>query len=137
MNRGLRMDHDVDLLRAHAEEPASFDNFEAFVHHSGGIDSDAISHAPVGMGKSLLGGDVCQRRQRRLSKRTARRRQDQPPHFPVCSAPQTLMHGVVFAIHGQEFAPGFSGRGHHKLARRDQDLFVRQRNRLSDLRRRE
>src|SRR5260370_20131174 len=87
------------------------------------------------MGKRLFGGGIRQRRQRRLSKRTARRRQHQPPHFSVCSATQALMHGVVFAIHGQQFPSGFFRRGHHQLARRHKNLFVRKRNRFSQLHR--
>ena len=125
------MDHDIDLVLAHAKEPARFDNFEAFVHHRGRINGDAVSHAPVGMRKRLFDPDVRQRGQRRLSKRTARRGQDQPPHFSACSATQALMHGVVFAIYGKKFAPGLFCRGHHQFARRDKDLFVRKRDRLS------
>src|SRR5260370_710868 len=38
MNRGLGMHDDVNLVRAHAKEPARFDDFEAFVHHRRGIN---------------------------------------------------------------------------------------------------
>ncbi len=127
------MNYYVDLVRAHAKEPARFNDFESFVHHRGRINGDAVSHAPVGMRKRLFDRDVRQRGQRRLSKRTARRGEDQPPHFPACSATQALMHGIVLAVHGQQFAPGFFCRGHHQFARRDENLFVRKRDRLSHL----
>src|SRR2546422_6480716 len=77
MDRGLRMNYHVDLVRAHPKEPACFDDFEAFVHHRGRINGDAVSHAPVGMRKRLFDRDVRQRGQRRLSKRTARRRSEE------------------------------------------------------------
>ena len=58
MNDGLWVDDDVNLIGAHAEEPAGFNDFEAFVHHGGGVDGDAIAHFPVGMGESLIDGDA-------------------------------------------------------------------------------
>ena len=58
MDGGLRMDDNVDLVGADTEEPAGFDDLEAFVHHGGGINGDAVAHAPVGMGEGLFDGNV-------------------------------------------------------------------------------
>src|SRR5260370_16679213 len=99
------MHHHIDLIRAHAKQPTRLNNLETLIHHRRRIDSDAVAHPPVRMRQRLFGRDVGQRRQRGLSKRPARRCQHQPPHFSVCSAAQALMHGVVFAIHGQKLPP--------------------------------
>jgi hypothetical protein len=64
---GLGMNDDVDLIGTQVEEPARFDDFEAFVHQGGGIDGDAVAHFPVGMGESLLDGDVSELRERRFA----------------------------------------------------------------------
>ena len=53
----LGMNDDVDLVGAHVEEPAGFNDLEALVHHGGGVDGDAVAHFPVGMSESLGDGD--------------------------------------------------------------------------------
>src|SRR5260370_2197985 len=106
MNRGLRMDDNIHLVRAHAKKPASLDYLETLVHHRCGIDGDAVSHAPVGMRESLLGSDVRQPSEERLSKRTAGRGQNHPTNFSVYSAAEELMHSILLAVHGKECPPG-------------------------------
>jgi hypothetical protein len=65
------MDDDIDLIGADAKEPASFDDLEALVHHGGGIDGDAVAHAPVGMREGLFDSNVGEIFDGRLAKRTA------------------------------------------------------------------
>ena len=80
---GLRMDDDLDLVGAHAEEPVGFDDFETLVHHGGGIDSDAIAHAPIGVMEGLLDGDVGELRKGRFAERAARSGEDEAADFRV------------------------------------------------------
>src|SRR5437879_13092948 len=107
------MDYYINLVRLDAEQPSRLDDLEAFVHHRGGIDRDAIAHSPVWVRERLLRRNALQRSEWRLSKRSARSRQPKAPPFAALSAAQTLVYGVVLAIHGKQLAPGFLHRGHH------------------------
>lgn len=49
----------------------------------------------------------------------------------MCTAAQALVHGIVFAIDGQESFTGFVRSGHHQLAGRDENFLVRKSNRLA------
>jgi hypothetical protein len=74
---GLRMNEDIDLVWANVEEPTGFDDFEAFIHHGGGIDGNAVAHAPVGVGQGLVDGNVFHFRKRRFPERATRGGEDQ------------------------------------------------------------
>jgi len=52
---GVGVDDDVDLVGFEVEEPFGFDDFEAFVHHRGGVDGDFGAHIPVGVFEGLGG----------------------------------------------------------------------------------
>src|SRR5260370_36222783 len=112
MNRGLWMNDDVDLVRAHAKKPARLDHFKTLVHHRCRIDGNAVSHAPVGVRESLLGSDVCQPSEGRLSKRPARGGQKHAANFSVYSAAQALIDSIVLAIYGPQITPNRFRRGH-------------------------
>ena len=107
------MSDDFDLIRANIEEPVRLDDLEAFVHHRGGIDGDAVAHPPVGMRQGLLGRNVGELRERSFAERAAGRGQHQAAHFPARSSAQTLMQRVVLAVHGEKFASGIPRGGHH------------------------
>src|SRR5271169_29070 len=83
MDGGLRMDDDVDLIGAHSEQPAGFDDLETFVHHGGGIDGDAVAHLPVRMRKGLFCRDARELREGRFAERAAGRGEDQAANFVV------------------------------------------------------
>ena len=83
VNHGLRVDDDLDLIGAHVEQPAGFDNFEALVHHGGGIDGDAVAHFPVGVGEGLIDGDVGELVDGRFAEWAAGGGEDDSAHFRV------------------------------------------------------
>lgn len=80
---GLWMNDDVDLIRAHVEEPVGFDDFETFVHHRGGVDGDAIAHAPVGMIEGLLDGDAGEFGERRFAEGATGSGEDEAADFGI------------------------------------------------------
>ena len=65
------MNDDVNLIGTHAEQPARFDDFEAFVHHGSGVDSNTIAHFPVGVSEGLIDGDLGELSERRFAEWTA------------------------------------------------------------------
>src|ERR1700679_1723840 len=100
------MDHYMNFLQPHAKEPSGFDHFKAFVHHGGGINSDALSHLPIWMRQSLFWCDLRKFCQRQLSKRAARSSQHEATDFLRFPSPQALMNGIVLTIHGEQGDPG-------------------------------
>src|SRR5277367_6364053 len=133
MNGGLRMDHHVNFVEAHAEEPLGFDDFEAFVHHGGGINGDALAHLPIWMRQGLFWCDLGKFGQRQFAKWTARRGEDQAADFGAFPAAQALVDGVVFAVDGQQRDPAAFYGGHDDFAGGDQDFFIGQRDVLAEL----
>src|SRR5579859_390803 len=127
------MDNHVNLIRAHAEEPARLDDLETFVHHGGGIDGDAVAHFPVGMGEGLFGSYGFELREGRFAKWPAAGGENETAHFAVRSTAKALMDGVVLAVHGQKFFAGFFCRSHNKFAGGDQDFFIGERDGFSKL----
>jgi hypothetical protein len=54
MNHALRMNHYFNLVLPGIEQPTGFNNFEALVHHGGGVDRDFPAHYPLGMGAGFV-----------------------------------------------------------------------------------
>ena len=53
MHHALRVDHHLDAVGGHGEQPVSLDHFQALVQHGGRIDGNLAAHAPVRMGAGL------------------------------------------------------------------------------------
>ena len=113
----LRMDHDVDLARRHAEQPPRLDHLEPLVHQRRRIDGDLPAHLPGGMPQRVFRRDAVEILGRQRSERTAGRGQDQPPHFVAAPAVQALMDGVVLAVDRQD-RHALAARGVHHQRRR-------------------
>src|SRR6266446_4689771 len=96
------MDYYINLIRLNTEQPSRLDDFKTFVHHRGGINRDAIAHSPVWVRERLFRRDALQRSEWRLSKRSARSGEHQPPHLAVLSAAQTLLERVLVPLHGRD-----------------------------------
>jgi len=127
MDDRLGVDDDIDLLRGNVEKPTRFDNFEALVHQSGRIHSNALSHLPCRMLQRLF------RSERRkllfgcLSKRPTRCGQNQPPYFAALSGTQTLIDGAVLAV--DRYDPGTALRRclPEQFTSENHRFFIRQR----------
>ena len=122
------MDHDVDFVEVHAEEPFGFDHFEAFVHHGGGIDGDALAHLPVWMLQGLFGADLRKLAEGRLAERAAGGGEDQALNFFGFAGAEALVDGVVFAVDGEQHDFVFGDGGHDDFAGGDQDFFIGERD---------
>ena len=72
VNDALRVDNDFYLFRRNVEKPSGFDDLQAFVHHSRGIDGNFISHLPVRMVQRLGNGDPAQLLQGKAAEGPAR-----------------------------------------------------------------
>src|SRR5260370_1112882 len=96
MNRGLGMHDDVNLVRAHAKEPARFDDFEAFVHHRRGINGDAVSHAPVDSATMMNKGFEIIEARWLFGMR--------PDQIDVVVHPQSTIHSMVEFVDGSVLA---------------------------------
>ena len=118
------MDDDIDLIGADAEEPAGFDDLKALVDHRGGVDGDAVAHAPVGMSESLGGSDGFEGLERRFAERATGGGEDDAANLGVGSGAETLVDGVVFTVDGEEFPAGFGGSGHNEFTSGNKDFFV-------------
>jgi len=105
VDSGLRMDHYVHLDGRKSKQPARLNHFEALVHEGSAIDGNPVAHAPGWVIERLFRSDGGKRFAWRVAKGAARSGQDEArkpgPGYP----PQALMGAVMFAVHGQEFAP--------------------------------
>ena len=112
-------DH-VDLVGLEVEEPLGFDDFEAFVHHRGGVDRDLGAHVPVGVLEGLGGLGACDVRAVPGAERAAGGRQVHALHGVVAGAQQALEDGGVLGVDGQDGAAvlarglGDDGAGGHE-----------------------
>src|ERR1700751_2917020 len=95
------MDDDIDLIGADTKEPASFDDLEALVHHGGGIDGDAVAHAPVGVGEGLFDGNVGEIFDGHFAKRAAGSGENEAADFGIERSFGWLL--------GSKFRPGDEG----------------------------
>jgi len=84
------------------------------------------------MSQSLFGRDGIEIGKRRLAERAARCSEHQTADFPGLAAAQALVHGVVFAVDGKEFAACFFGGGHDQFAGSDQNFFIGERHGLAE-----
>ena len=65
--------------------------------------------------------------------RAAGGRQDESPHLGRRAGAESLVERAMLGIDGQDRRAGRSRRGHERLARDDERLLVRERERLADL----
>src|SRR3989442_3733315 len=91
----LRMNDDVDLIGADAEEPMRLDHLEALVHQRRRIDRDLASHPPGRMLQRLFGGDARQLGRRAAAKRSARCGEHEALDLAASVSMQALVDGVV------------------------------------------
>ena len=77
----LRMDHDVDLIGADAEQPVRLDHLEALVHQRRRIDRDLPPHPPRRMLQRVVRRDACEFR-RASGRETVRPMRSAPAASP-------------------------------------------------------
>ncbi|MNX84668.1 hypothetical protein D3C86_1164780 [compost metagenome] len=139
MDHALRVDHHLDALGRHREQPARLDGLEALVHHRRGVDRDLAAHAPGGMRAGLVGRDAVQRLQRAVQERPARGGEHQPLHARAAGrrARQALEDRVVLAVQRQQRGAVRGHRAHEQRAGHHERLLVRQQDLLARARRRQ
>src|ERR1700681_495824 len=117
MDHALRVDHDLDLLRAPVEYPLRLAPLESLVHHGRGINRYLSSHNPVRMRARLLRCDIRQVLRLDAAKRAARSREHDPQHSAAPQsvavfARQSLEDGVVLAVTWHQPSPMSTHRLH-------------------------
>src|SRR5215510_14349140 len=96
------MHEDVDLFRAEAKQPASFDNLEPLVHECSGVDRDLRAHVPGWMTHRFGDSGEFHFRFVLRAKRSAGGGQDNASYFFTPFTSQTLMQSVMFGINRQQ-----------------------------------
>ena len=89
---------------------AGFDQLETLVHERSGIDRDLAAHHPVGMRAGFRRRHARELFSRRIEKRSARSRKNDPPHALRTRTGrdrggEALEDGVVLAVDRDELAP--------------------------------
>ena len=122
---------DADLLRREAEEPRGLDDFEPLVRHRGRVDGDLAAHAPVGMGRCLVGADRVQLLEGPVAEGAARGGNDELLYLGAAEALGELEESRVLGIDRQDSGlplPRASleeGPGHHDaLLIREREIFA-------------
>src|SRR5580704_12192977 len=118
------MDDYFDLIETDPEKPAGFDDFEAFVHHGGGVDGDALAHDPGWVFEGLLRGDVVEGGERGVAEGATGGGEPDLLHFCRRSAAHALVDGIVLGVNGEEGYVVFLCGGDDELAGSDEALFV-------------
>ena len=133
MDYGLRMDHDIDLVRSRIEQPPGLNHLESLVHHRGGINGDFRSHCPLRMLQRLIlrgSSDPVPvpgtERPAGCSEMDARNR--------IASRPEkALEYGRMFRIHRQNRRIVLLGQVHDHRPAGHQSLLVRKSDYLARL----
>src|SRR5437899_2630461 len=102
MHDRFRMDNDLNLGRREVEQPAGFDQLEAFVEESGGIDGDLVPHPPGWMVERLGGGCALDLLAREGAERSAAGGEDDALDLVVPAGVETLEDGGVLGIDRQD-----------------------------------
>jgi len=127
------MHYHVNFVEAHVEKPAGFDDFEALVHHCGGIYGDALPHLPIWMRQSLFWCDLRKTGQWQFPERAARCCKHEAADLSGFPTTKALVDGVVLAVYRQQRDSGASYGGHDDFARCDQNFLICQRDVLAEL----
>ena len=131
MDDRLGVNVDVNPGGRQTKKPMRFNNFQAFVHQSGGVDGDPPPHLPDGMLQRLLGCQAVKSLARSVKKWTAGRRQDDAADFPLQPGAQTLVNRRVFAVNRQDLDGALAGGARYQLSRHHQHFLRSQPNPLA------
>src|SRR5271170_7349436 len=126
MDGGLRVDCDADLGGRKVEEAAGFDDFEALVHHGGGVDGDALAHDPGGVFEGLGGGYAVEVGQGGVAERATGGGEPDLFDFSGGSSAHALVDGVVLGVNGEESDVMLFRGGDDEFAGGYEALFVGQ-----------
>ena len=136
VDHAFRVDHDLDALARHAEQPVRFDHLEALVHHRRRVDADLSPHHPVGMGTGFVSADRMEFRNRALAERPPRRGQEDAANagfggIARIGRRKALKDGIVLAVDRKQRRAAL-GRGRHENRASDHEgLLVRKQNALA------
>ena len=129
------MDDDLELVVGEPEEDVRLDQLQALVRERGGIDRDLRPHAPRRVSERLLDRDVRELLAAPAVERTARRGEDERVDAVRRSALEALEGRRVLGIDREQEASPTLLRRERQVARRDEALLVRERERHASLER--
>ena len=132
---GRRLEHDLDPLVRQAEEEVRLEQLEPLVRERGGVDGDLRPHAPGRVGERLLGSHVLELVARAAPERPAGAGEDERVDLLRRAAFEALEGGRVLAVDGEKEPSSPLPRLERQLARRDEALLVRERQRHAALER--
>ena len=124
-----RVHDDLQLRVGHVEEPMRLDQLEPLVRERGGVDGDLRAHPPGRMRERLGRCDAAELGARPSAERAARGGEDDSGDRVGAAAGEALVKSRMLAVDGeQEASAPLPGRD-RELARSDEALLVRERER--------
>ena len=118
------MDDHVDLVRTESEEPFSLNDFEAFVHESGRVDSDFCTHLPSRMFESIGSFDMAKLFERIVAEWSARGSEYDFFDLVVVLAYKTLEDCSMLRIDREDGCVVFLHEASDEVASNDKSFFV-------------
>ena len=126
---GGRMHDHLDPVDRDVEEPVGLDQLEALVRERRRVDRDLRPHAPGRVRERLLRRDALELGPRAAAERAPRGRQDEPDDAVRRSTREALVERRVLAVDRDDRSAPPLPRAHRQLARGDEALLVRERER--------
>jgi hypothetical protein len=94
-----------------------------------------LAPSPGRVGEGVLDGDRVEGIEGAVSERPSRRGQDEPRNLRGAPAAERLVERAVLGVDGEDRRAGRRGGRHHRFPCDDEDLLVRERERLAELHR--
>src|SRR5207253_5961622 len=124
------MDDHVHRLVRQAEQEMRLDHLERFVHETGGVNGDLLSHFPGRVAQRFVHRSTRHALRVPGAERAARRRQNEPRQLPGTSPGDALQHGTVLGVDRHDLPAALARRPRDQLARHHQRLLVGERHPL-------
>ena len=124
MDHTLRVDHNLNVIRRHAEQMHGLDKFQTLVHHRGAVDGDFCPHIPVRMADCLLRRDVFQLASRSAAEGAAGTGEQDFLQLTLFSPHQALEDRGMLTVNRDDFRAALRGPLHDQRARADQRLLI-------------
>ena len=126
MHGGLGVDLDVNLAGGEPKQPVRFNDLKAFIHQCGGVDRNAVPHAPGGMVEGPLHGGSGDLVGGRAEERASGGGQHQLGGFGSFPGAQALVDAVMLAVDRQQLDPALGGECRDQFPRSDENFLIGQ-----------